>query len=256
MPGSMRSSPYLAPIMEYSAPQPPDESGNLAGIAWNLWLPPGDGPFPAVIVFHGAGSQKENHADYARAAVANGFAALTFDNRGHGDTEGALGPGVIPDLQRLARFVAERPEVDARRVAVRGSSMGGLLAIHVGAASEAVAAVVAICPASERMLLHVVRPVADGKPPPPGSYLESMRVDPLALVAWLEEHEVGDAVERLAAKPLLLIHAKGDDQVPYQHSEELYARAAEPKRLLLLEGGDHRSAQHDLEIQGESLRWL
>jgi fermentation-respiration switch protein FrsA (DUF1100 family) len=242
--------------MEYTAPQPPDESARLDGIAYNLWLPPGDGPFPAVIVFHGAGSQKENHADYARAAVANGFAALTFDNRGHGETERALGPGVIADLQRLARFVAERPEVDGSRVAVRGSSMGGLLAIHVGAASDAVAAVVAICPASERMLLQVVRPVAAGKQPPPGSYLESMRVDLPALVAWLEEHEVGDAVERMAGKPLLLIHAKGDDQVPYQHSEELYERASEPKRLLLLEGGDHRSAQHDAELQGESLRWL
>lgn len=234
----------------------PSESGRLDGIAWSLWTPRGPGPFPAVIVFHGAGSQKENHADYARAAVANGFAALTFDNRGHGETEGELGPGVIADLQRLARFVADRPEVDEHRVAVRGSSMGGLLAIHVAAASNAVAAVVAICPASERMLLHVVRPVAEGKPPAPGSYLDSMRVDPAALVAWLEEYEVGDAVELLAGKPLLLIHAKGDDQVPYQHSEELYERAVEPKRLLLLEGGDHRSAQHDIEIQGESLRWL
>ena len=44
--------------------------------------------------------------------------------------------------------------------------------------------------------------------------------------------------------------------MPYSHSEELYERAAEPKRLLLLEGGDHRSAQHDAELQGESLRWL
>ena len=239
-----------------SPPQQPNEIGQLNGIAYNLWFPPGDEPAPAVIVFHGAGSRKENHADFARAALAHGFVALTFDNRGHGETEGALGPGVIADLQRLARFVAERPEVDRRRVAVRGSSMGGLLAIHMAAASDAVAAAVAICPAAERMMLTSVRPVAEGKPPPPGTYLDSMQIDAMALVAWLEEHEVGDAVERLGDKPLLLIHAKGDEQVPYQHSEELYARAAEPKRLLLLEGGDHRSAQHDAELQGESLRWL
>jgi dipeptidyl aminopeptidase/acylaminoacyl peptidase len=242
--------------MDYSPPQTPDESGSLDGIAYHLWRPPGGEPSPAVIVFHGAGSQKENHADYARTALAHGFVALTFDNRGHGETEGSLGAGVIADLQRLARFVAERPEVDENRVAVRGSSMGGLLAIHMAAASEAVAAVVAICPASERMLLTSVRPVAAGKRPPAGSYLEAMRIDATALVAWLEEHEVGDAVERMGDKPLLLIHAKGDEQVPYQHSEELYGRAAEPKRLLLLEAGDHRSAQHDAEIQGESLRWL
>jgi alpha-beta hydrolase superfamily lysophospholipase len=242
--------------MEYTPPQPPSESGTFEGIAYHLWLPRSREPVPAVIVFHGAGSQKENHADFARAALANGFAALTFDNRGHGETEGSLGAGVIADLQRLARFVAERPEVDARRVAVRGSSMGGLLAIHLAATSDAVSAVIAICPASERMMLETVRPVAAGKPAPPGTYLDSMRIDAPPLAAWLEEYEVGDAVERLGEKPLLVIHAKGDEQVPYQHSEELYARAAEPKRLLLLEGGDHRSAQHDAEIQGESLRWL
>jgi len=242
--------------MDYSPPQPPTESGRVDGIAYHLWIPSGDQPAPAVIVFHGAGSQKENHADFARAALAHGFVALTFDNRGHGETEGAMGPGVIADLQRLARFVADRSEVDERRVAVRGSSMGGLLAIHTAAASDAVAAVVAICPASESMMMTSVRPVAEGRPPRPGTYLDSMRIDAKALVAWLGEHEVGDAVELLGDKPLLLIHAKGDEQVPYQHSEELYARASEPKRLLLLEGGDHRSAQHDAELQGESLRWL
>jgi alpha-beta hydrolase superfamily lysophospholipase len=242
--------------MDYSPPQPPAESGRVDGIAYHLWVPPGDEPAPAVIVFHGAGSQKENHADFARAALAHGFVALTFDNRGHGETEGAMGPGVIADLQRLARFVADRPEVDERRVAVRGSSMGGLLAIHTAAASGAVAAVVAICPASERMMLTSVRPVAEGRSPPRGTYLDSMRIDAKALAAWLGEHEVGDAVALLGDKPLMLIHAKGDEQVPYQHSEELYARASEPKRLLLLEGGDHRSAQHDAELQGESLRWL
>jgi uncharacterized protein len=242
--------------MEYTPPQPPSESGAFEGIAYQLWLPRANEPVPAVIVFHGAGSQKENHADFARAALAHGFAALTFDNRGHGETEGSLGPGVVGDLQRLASFVAGRPEIDERRVAVRGSSMGGLLAIHLAATSHAVAAVVAICPASEQMMLETVRPVAAGRPPPPGTYLDSTRIEARNLVAWLEEHEVGDAVERLGSKPLLLIHAKGDEQVPYTHSEELYARAEEPKRLLLLEGGDHRSAQHDAEIQGESLRWL
>lgn len=242
--------------MEYTPPQQPNELGTLEGIAYALWLPFEKGPAPAVLVLHGAGSQKENHVDYARAAVAHGFAALTFDNRGHGETDGALGPGVIADMQRLVRLLAERPEVDERRIAVRGSSMGGLLAIHLAAASEAIAAVVAICPAAEWMLIEDVRRVADGQQPRAGSYLEAMRIDAAALVAWLGEHEVVDAVERLEEKPLLLIHARGDETVPVAHSEELYERAAEPKRLLVLEGGDHRSAQHDAEVQGESLRWL
>jgi len=75
-------------------------------------------------------------------------------------------------------------------------------------------------------------------------------------VPWLEEHDVRQLVELIGPKPLLLVHARGDEVVPHELSEELYERAAEPKRLLLLDGGDHRSAQHDAEIQGEVLRWL
>jgi len=242
--------------MEYNLPLPPSESGVLDGIAWCLWLPPGEGPFGAVIVLHGAGSRKENHADYARAAVAHGLAALTFDNRGHGETEGSLGDGVIDDLRILAAWLAARPEIDARRIGVRGSSMGGLLAIHAAAASPDVAAAVVICPAAEWMLAEDVQRVLDGRPPPAGSALSEMRIDAPALARWLDANDVEEAAARMGAKPLLLIHARGDEVVPYTHSEKLYERAAEPKRLLLLEGGHHRSAQHDPELQGESLRWL
>jgi hypothetical protein len=244
--------------MEYG---PPSQTGRLDGIAWCLWLPDAAGspragdPVPAVMVLHGAGSQKENHADFARAAVAYGFAALTFDNRGHGETEGDLGAGVTDDLVHLAEFLAERPEVDGR-VAVRGSSMGGLMALHLAAAAEPVRAAIAICPAAEWMMLEDVKRVAAGQPPKAGSALEAMRIDAPGLAHWMESNAVEDAVEQMGAKPLLLIHARGDEVVPWSHSEILFERAAEPKRLLLLDGGDHRSAQHDPEIQGESLRWL
>jgi fermentation-respiration switch protein FrsA (DUF1100 family) len=242
--------------MEYSPPRQPDESGRLDGIAWSLFLPDGDGPWPAVIVLHGAGSRKENHADYARTAVAHGLAALTFDNRGHGETEGPLGDGVVNDLRALAAWLAARPEIDGGRIGVRGSSMGGLLAIHAAAGSEDVAAAVAICPAAEWMLAEDVQRVIDGRPLPANSAMPEMELDAPALAAWLDSNDVEDAAERMGAKPLLLIHARGDEVVPYTQSEKLYERAAEPKRLLLLEGGHHRSAQHDPELQGESLRWL
>ena len=235
---------------------PPNEAGQLDGIAYELFLPLSADPAPAVMVLHGAGSCKENHRDFARAAASHGFVALTFDNRGHGESEGELGAGTLVDMQRLVALLAERPDVDERRISARGSSMGGLLAIHAGAAIGGVAAVVAICPAAERMLLDDLRPVADGAPPPPGSALESMRIDLRSMIAWLEEHDVREAVGLMESKPLMLVHARGDEVVPYTISEDLYERALEPKRLLLLDAGHHRSAQHDPEIQGETLRWL
>jgi uncharacterized protein len=106
------------------------------------------------------------------------------------------------------------------------------------------------------MLAEDVGRVLDGRPPPAGSALSEMRIDAPGFATWLDINDVEDAAERMGAKPLLLIHARGDEVVPYTHSENLYKRAAEPKRLLLLDGGHHRSAQHDPELQGESLRWL
>jgi fermentation-respiration switch protein FrsA (DUF1100 family) len=245
---------FFPQIMEYGLQ--PSESGVFDGFAYELWLPNDSRPSPAVVVLHGAGSRKENHADFARVAAGQGFVALTFDNRGHGETEGELGPRTIADIGRLVRFVSERPDVDEQQVALRGSSMGGLLAIHVAAVTPRAAAVIAICPASERMLLEDVRRVADGEPPRPDSALASMRIDASGLAAWLEEQDVRQAVELLGQKPLMLIHARDDEVIPYRFSDELYEHAADPRRLLLLAGGDHRSAQHDTEVQGESLRWI
>ena len=82
-----------APLWSTAVSAAPAETGRLDGIAWCLWLPPGRrARVPAVMILHGAGSRKENHADFARAATRHGFVALTFDNRGHGETEGDLGP--------------------------------------------------------------------------------------------------------------------------------------------------------------------
>jgi fermentation-respiration switch protein FrsA (DUF1100 family) len=106
------------------------------------------------------------------------------------------------------------------------------------------------------MLLSDIRRVARGEPAPEGSALQTMRIDAAGLAAWLEEHDVRHIVELIGSKPLMLVHARGDEVVPFELSEELYERAEDPKRLLLLDGGDHRSAQHDAEIQGETLRWL
>jgi len=46
------------------------------------------------------------------------------------------------------------------------------------------------------------------------------------------------SVENLG-KPLLLIHGDADQVLAHAASEDIYARAAEPKRLVLLEGAGH-----------------
>ena len=146
------------------------------------------------------------------------------------------------------------PGVDPRRIAVRGSSMGGNIAIHAAVRFPAIAAVVAVCPATETMLEPWVR---SGRAAEESAALGlSVRLDQAGLLAYLTSHDVREAVARLSPRPLLLVQAKGDETVPYRSTVELFEAARQPKRLLLLEGGDHRSAQHDPAVHRETVEWL
>src|SRR3954454_5388277 len=213
-----------------------------------LWLPESRPPWRAMVIVHGAGSREEKHGDFGGACAASGWAALAYDQRGHGESTDSMSPEALVDVGRMARFLAGVDGVEASSVCVRGSSMGGFMAIQAAATSDAIAGAIAICPAGAQHLTRGLR----------SNELE-MRIDPdrvEALASWLAEHALRHAVELMGSKPLLLIHAGGDDQIPADWSEELHAQAREPSKLILLPGGHHRSAQHDAELHGIALRWL
>jgi fermentation-respiration switch protein FrsA (DUF1100 family) len=226
----------------------PTEAGVHEGRPYLLWLPESPPPWPGMLILHGAGSRKENHGDFGRTCAASGWAGLAFDQRGHGESPDPMTPAALGDVATMARLLGERDGVDRSRICVRGSSMGGFMAIQAAATTDAISGAVAICPAGAE---HLARGLRNGA-------LE-MRLEAggaAALEAWLGEHDLRQAVELMGSKPLLLIHARGDDQIPSDWSEELYARAREPCKLILLPGGHHRSAQHDAELHGIALRWL
>jgi pimeloyl-ACP methyl ester carboxylesterase len=227
--------------MKLSPPQPP-ELGERNGLAYALFLPDAEARV-GVVILHGAGSAKESHFDFGRLCREAGVAAVAYDARGHGASQGAFGPSAIEDVLAMCSLLREH----APKVALRGSSLGGCFAIHAAAADPEVAAVVATCPAPEELLLRGLR----------SRELEGFDVDREALEPFLEGLDLRDAVRRFGdGTALLLLHARGDEQVPYTVSEELHAAAHEPKRLILFPGGHHRSLQHDLEVQNLSLRFI
>jgi alpha-beta hydrolase superfamily lysophospholipase len=228
--------------MKHALPPKP-EIGSQDGLAYALYLPDEE-PKAGVVILHGAGSAKESHLDFGRVCRDRGLAALAFDARGHGRSDGEWGPGAIDDALAMCELVREH----APAVALRGSSMGGLTAILAASRDPEIAAVVAICPAPEELLLRGLRA---------GTLGTDFRIDRAATEPWLESSSVFTAVAELGPDTaLLLLHARGDEQVPYRVSEDLDRAAHEPKRLLLFPGGHHRSLQHDLEIQNVSVRWI
>ncbi|MGZ4193448.1 MAG: alpha/beta hydrolase family protein [Solirubrobacteraceae bacterium] len=224
----------------------PAETGASDGLAYTLWLPPAPQP-PAragVVVLHGADSCKESHHDFARAAVAVGLAAVCFDQRGHGESAGALGPGVLNDVARMAARLREALGDPEAPLAVRGSSMGGYLAI-LSAPRVRAGAVVAICPAGAEGLRRGLREGRFG-----------FAAETEALDAFLDEHDLVQAARSLTM-PLLILHAEGDERVPIAQSRELAEVLTVPEsRLIAVPGGHHRSIQHDEELQAVSLRFI
>jgi pimeloyl-ACP methyl ester carboxylesterase len=206
------------------------------GLAYTLAEPDRE-PLGGVVVLHGAGSCKENHLDFALACAAQGLAAIAFDQRGHGASEGALGAGALDDVAAIAALLPGRGPVF-----LRGSSMGGFLAL-AAAQRAAARAVVAICPASAPLLLAGLR---DG-------HFE-FRADREALEALVAAADLERAAG-LLGPDLMLVHAQGDERVPVEHSERLHSHAA-GSRFIRVPGGDHRSAQHDAGLQAEALRFL
>jgi dienelactone hydrolase len=230
------------------SPEGPSVRGEHEGRPYWLWLPQGDGPWPGMLILHGAGSRKENHADFARMCRAGGWAALSYDQRGHGESADEMGPAALGDVGRMARFLAGLEGVDGDRICARGSSMGGFMAIHAAATSAAIAGVIAICPAGEEHLLRGLR----------NDDLE-FRAGPearSALAAWLGEHDLRDAARIMGPKPLILLHARGDERIPSDWSAQLHAAKADPVKLVVLPGGHHRSVQHDPELQSVALGWI
>ena len=167
-------------IMKHPAPPRP-ELGSHDGLSYALFTPD-EPPNAGVVICHGAGSAKESHFDFARAARAIGMAALAYDARGHGRSEGALGPGAWDDAITMCEVL--RAATGVREVALRGSSMGGFTAIGAASLSGGtVAAVAAICPATEDGLLRGLR----------AGRLEGFRADREAIEPWLATVSVRDA---------------------------------------------------------------
>jgi uncharacterized protein len=229
--------------MEHPTPTLP-ELGEHDGLSFALFLPDGEAR-AGVVILHGAGSAKESHFDFARGCQVDGIAALAYDARGHGRSDGAFGPGALDDVAAMLAVLRDRAGVD--RLALRGSSMGGFQAIHAAANDPSLRAVVAICPAPEDSLLRMLR--SD----------EPLRFecDVGATEVWLESLDLYESAARLGDETaLLLLHARGDEQIPWTVSERVHESAHDPKRLLVLPGGHHRSLQHDMELQAVSRRWI
>jgi pimeloyl-ACP methyl ester carboxylesterase len=104
----------------------------------------------AVLVSHGSGGSRERVAAHVRMLARHGYGVLAYDNPGNGESQGhsnGLGYNAQPAVDAALGWVAGRPEVDPRRIAGFGSSLGAEVLLEAAAGEPRLRAVVADGPA-------------------------------------------------------------------------------------------------------------
>jgi fermentation-respiration switch protein FrsA (DUF1100 family) len=140
--------PYRAEDLKYPNP------GAGIQLAATLTIPPGKGPFPAVVLITGSGQQDRDESllghkpflvlsDYL---TRKGIAVLRSDDRGAGGSGGdfaaATTADFATDVESAVAYLKTRPEVDPHRIGLAGHSEGGVIAPMLAARNHDIAFIV------------------------------------------------------------------------------------------------------------------
>lgn len=194
-----------------------DDGEKLDG--WHLPARPESPPRGLVIIFHGNAGNVSHRLDYLRMFHDLGFAALIIDYRGYGRSTGkASEEGSYLDAETAWRHATEVLGYPAERIVLFGESLGGAVATQLAAARKPGALVLASSFTSVPDLGAEIYPWL-----------------PIRLLARIRY----DSRDRLAhvRSPVLVIHSRQDDIIPFAHGERLFAAAMDPKRFLEIAGG-------------------
>jgi len=251
---------------------------------------------PAFVVLHGFGGNKEGEqgAWASKTLFEWGYICLQIDFRSCGESEGERGR-IVPqeeviDAQNAITFLESRPEVDPKRIALCGASLGAAVAIVTAGQDERVSAVISQGgwgsgprkfmtqhpPPQEwnrflGMMSEGVRhreqtgksmmvPRFDIVPIPErlrpmlrDGQMEFTAETPLGMFLFHPEAAIG----AISPRPVLLLHAVGDSVTPAMESVELFRNAKSPVELHLVDGADHfMFAESNPRVTGIVREWL
>jgi dipeptidyl aminopeptidase/acylaminoacyl peptidase len=231
------------------------------GASYPAWLvppaAPTQAPYPVAIYLPGWESTKEQGIAFGLEVARRGIGVLLCDGPGIG--EAVLFRGLVNrhdyevPVTAALEYLAERPDVDAARIGVVGSSMGGYRAARAAAYEPRLAAAVAWGAIWDFGAIWQ-RNLAE-----PGSTLPTTMTHALHVMGGrtldhvtelMEPWTLEGHAERIAC-PLLVVHGERDVQIPLDDAVRLYRQASSPMKELkvfTVEEGGAAHCQNDNRI--------
>lgn len=262
---------YAVPVSAGYRTERDIEFSKPGGVSLRLdaHIPPGKGPFPAVILVHGGGwTAGYKDCSFIEPLYAplneTGFAWFTIDYRLAPEHPY---PAAVLDVEAAVRFVkqnAAKYKVDRNRIALMGESAGAHLVSLVGARNKAPANVAAV------VAFYGPFDMAARAAGSPMQTLPRHLREFFLVKEWNEEgmrklREASPAtyISRKSA-PFLLIHGTSDVLVSYEQSKlaaSLFEKAGVPYEMITVEDGAHgvMNWERDIRFQGykkQMVAWL
>lgn len=175
-----------------------------------------------VLFFHGNAGNISHRLDSVAIFHELGLDTFIFDYRGYGQSEGAPGEeGTYRDADAAWAYLVEQRGIDPSRIILFGRSIGGGVGARLASRRKPAALIV------ESSFTSAVDMAARLYPILPVRLLTRLR------------YPVADYLAE-ARCPVLVVHSRDDEIVPFAMGRALYAAAPEPKAFLEL-SGDHNS---------------
>jgi len=213
---------------------------NLRLAGW--FLPAGLDARGTIIVMHGYPANKADALNWS-LFLQDKYNVLLFDFRYFGSSEGkytTIGWNEKKDLKAAVDYLNTRTDIDQEKIGVMGFSMGGAVGIMHGSVDPRIKAIVADSAYASLDLLVNNMFAKFG-------FLQQPMIWSLEQWAnWRIGIKPGDVSTIKAAAqsktPLLLIHGTADQEIPVEHSRQIFGVSQGNSELWEIEGADHGEA--------------
>jgi fermentation-respiration switch protein FrsA (DUF1100 family) len=189
------------------------------------WYVPHDAAHATLLFCHGNAGNISHRLDSILLFHELGLNVLIFDYRGYGRSSGTTSEqGTYRDADAAWQYLVGARGIPPQRVVLFGRSLGAAVASDLAVRTQPGAVI----------LESAFTSVPD----------MAARLYPWLPVRWLASYRYDNAAKiRNISVPVLVMHSRDDEIIPFAHGERLYALAKEPKRLFELRGG-HNDGFH------------